>query len=105
MSMDDQNEVLRLRREVERLQGLLDQRTAALLPARTDAKSLHTNFEFLNDCCRYFENLLSEAAVRKKWELTNEDWERAGSDDELVRAIEETKIQRVRSGAAKREKA
>jgi hypothetical protein len=103
--MDDQNEILQLRKEIERLQGLLDQRTAARLPAQTDAKSLHTNFEFLSDCCRYSENLLSQEDVRKKWALTDEDWERAGSDNELVRAIEETKVQRVRSGAAKREKA
>jgi len=103
--MDDQNEILRLRKEIERLRGLLDQRTAALIPAPTDAESLHTNFEFLNDCCRYSENLLSQEDIRKKWKLTDEDWERAGSDDVLARAIEETKTQRVRSGASKRERA
>src|SRR5215472_632571 len=104
MSMDDQNEILRLRKEIERLQGLLDQRTAALIPAQTDAKSLHTNFEFLNDCCRYSENILSQEDVRKKWHFDAAAWELLGADNELVRAIEETKIQRVRSGAAKREK-
>jgi len=43
--------------------------------------------------------------VRKKWHFDAATWELLGSDDELVRAIEETKIQRVRSGAAKRERA
>jgi len=103
--MDEQNEIPRLRKEIERLQGLLDQRTATLIPAQTDAKLLHTNFEFLNDCCRYSENLLSQQDVRKKWKLSDEDWERAGSDDKLAQAIEETKIQRIRSGATKRERA
>jgi hypothetical protein len=35
--------------------------------------------------------------------LNESDWITLGSDDELVRAIEEEKIRRIRSGAAKRE--
>jgi hypothetical protein len=63
------------------------------------------NTELVNDLTRFAEGLLSESAVRKKWRLSEEIWEAFGNNDELVRAIEEEKIRRVRSGAAKRERA
>src|SRR5262245_43750308 len=61
------------------------------------------NHELVQDLCRYAENLASESAVRKKWRLSEEMWELLGADDELVRAIEEEKTRRIRSGATKRE--
>src|SRR5262249_7560508 len=61
------------------------------------------NHDLVQDLCRYAENLASESAVRKKWRLSEETWEALGSSDELVRAIEEERTRRVRSGAAKRE--
>jgi hypothetical protein len=66
-------------------------------------RSLHENFELIQDLCRYAENLASESAIRKKWRLSEETWELLGSSDELVRAIEEEKTRRIRSGATKRE--
>jgi hypothetical protein len=42
---------------------------------------------FINDMCRFSENILSEAAIRKKYRLTESDWEKL-NDDDLVRAIE-----------------
>src|SRR5262245_15439474 len=66
-------------------------------------RSLRENHELVQDLCRYAENLASESAVRKKWRLDEDVWEALGADDELVRAIEEEKTRRVRSGAAKRE--
>jgi hypothetical protein len=107
MPMDDsiQNEILRLRKEIERLQGLLDQRTTALIPAQTDAKSLHTNFEFLSDCCRYSENILSEEDVRKKWHFDAATWKGLGDNEALIEAIEAEKVRRIRNGSAKRERA
>src|SRR5262249_20205675 len=64
---------------------------------------LRENSEPVQDLCRYAENLASESAVRKKWRLSEETWELLGADDELVRAIEEEKTRRIRSGATKRE--
>ena len=69
------------------------------------AKSLIDNLELITDCCRYSEGLLPEAAVRKKYRFDEATWKRLGEDDALIEAIELEKIRRVRSGAAKREKA
>ena len=49
---------------------------------------LKDNIEFVSDCCRFRENILSEAAVKKKWKFDAATWEKLGDDDELVRAIE-----------------
>jgi len=66
-------------------------------------RALRENSELVRDLCRYAENLASESAVRKKWRLSEETWELLGADDELVRAVEEERTRRVRSGATKRE--
>jgi len=81
------------------------QDAATKVPPRAEVADLKDNHEFVSDCCRYNEGILIEAAVRKKWHFDAATWELLGSDDELVRVIEETKIHRVRSGAAKRERA
>jgi hypothetical protein len=60
---------------------------------------------FIEDLARFAENLVSEAAIRKRWRLEEEQWVTLGENDELVRAIEEEKIRRVRNGSAKREAA
>jgi len=67
--------------------------------------ALIDNLEFVSDMCRFAENILSEAAVRKKYRFDETTWSRLGEDDELVRAIEEERVRRIRSGSAKREKA
>jgi hypothetical protein len=72
-------------------------------PAPDPLLSLRENHELIQDLCRYAEGLCSESAVRKRWRLSEESWEALGGDDELVRAIEEAKTRRVRSGALKRE--
>jgi len=66
-------------------------------------RSLRENLELVTDLARFSETLLSESAVRRKWRLGEDVWEAFGADDELVRAIEEEKTRRVRSGALKRE--
>jgi hypothetical protein len=81
------------------------QEAAAKVLPRAEVADLKDNHEFVGDCCRYNEGILSEAAMRKKWHFDAATWELLGSNDELVRAIEEAKIHRVRSGAAKRERA
>jgi hypothetical protein len=81
------------------------QEAATKAPPRAEVADLKDNHEFVSDCCRYSEGVLSEAAVRKKWHFDAATWELLGSDDELIRAIEETRTNRIRSGAAKRERA
>ena len=66
-------------------------------------RPLRENHELIQDLCRYAENLASESAVRKRWRLSEETWEALGADDELIRAIEEERVRRIRSGTVKRE--
>jgi hypothetical protein len=66
---------------------------------------LEDDLEFVADCCRYAENILSEAAVKKKYRFDDATWEKLGSNDALVEAIEAEKIRRIRNGSAKRERA
>jgi len=68
-------------------------------------QSLIEDGEFIADCCRFAEGITSEAAVRKKYHFSEEAWERLGVDDKLIEAVEAEKVRRIRSGAAKREKA
>ena len=56
------------------------------------------------DLARYRENLLDEKAIRKKYRLADDVWEKLGDDDELIRKVEEESVRRIRSGSAKREK-
>ena len=66
---------------------------------------LEDNQEFIADCCRYAENILSEAAVKKKYRFDEVTWEKLGSNDKLVEAIEAEKVRRIRDGSSKRERA
>src|SRR5262249_22859573 len=68
-------------------------------------QSLIEDGEFIADCCRFAEGITNEAAVRKKYHCSEEAWERLGVDDKLIEAVEAEKVRRIRSGAAKREKA
>ena len=72
-------------------------------PVPDPIRPLRENHELIQDLCRYAENLASESAIRKKWRLSEETWEALGADDELIRAIEEERVRRIRNGAAKRE--
>ena len=107
--MNAQDEIERLKREVERLQEALRtseherRNTDAPLTQFTTGDSL--NLGFITDLARYAEGLLSEAAVRKKYGFSEDTWTKLGTDDALVESIELEKTRRIRSGAAKREKA
>jgi hypothetical protein len=60
----------------------------------------------ITDLARYGEGVLTEAEVRRKYRRFDDDiWEKLGSDDALVHAIEAERTRRVRSGACVREKA
>jgi hypothetical protein len=70
-----------------------------------DQTSLVENHEFIADCARYAEGLLSEKEVKKKHRFDNATWERLGENDALVEAIEAEKTRRIRNGSTKRERA
>src|SRR6516162_10388890 len=102
--MDAQTELMRLRAEIAELRKALGERQHLPAPA---SPSLIDNDEFVLTMARYSEGLegYSEQEVRRRWNFTDAEWTALGADDRLVERIQETKAARVRSGAAKREKA
>jgi hypothetical protein len=44
--------------------------------------------DFIVDCARFAEGILTEKAVKKKYLFDAETWERLGSDEALIEAIE-----------------
>jgi hypothetical protein len=70
-----------------------------------DPTSILENHEFVVDCARYAEGLLSEKEVKKKHHFDDDTWARLGDNDALIEAIEAEKVRRIRDGSAKREKA
>jgi hypothetical protein len=70
-----------------------------------DTADLAQDSDFLLDMCRFAEGIYSEAALRKKYRLAEDDWVTLGEDDDLVRRIEAERLRRVRDGSCKRERA
>ena len=70
-----------------------------------DPTSLIENHEFIADCARYAEGLLSEKEVKKKHHFDDDTWARLGEDETLIAAIEAEKLRRIRNGSTKRERA
>ena len=61
--------------------------------------------ELIENLARFADGTLSEAAVKARHHLSNEDWAALGESDKLVELVEACKLRRIRSGATKREKA
>jgi hypothetical protein len=61
--------------------------------------------DFIVDFCRFSEGILDEKFLRRKYRFDESVWESLGSDEVLIRAIEDEKIRRIRDGSSKREKA
>jgi hypothetical protein len=66
---------------------------------------LEDDLEFVADCARYAEGILSEEAVKKKHHFDDDTWEKLGNNEALIEAIEAEKIRRIRNGSTKRERA
>jgi hypothetical protein len=103
-AMDTQTELEQLRAEVAELRKALGNKQQLPAPKQP---SLIDNDEFILTMARYSEGLegYSEKEVRRRWNFTEADWTALGNDDRLVERIQESKMARVRSGAAKRDKA
>jgi hypothetical protein len=71
------------------------------------AQSCRENDELLTDLARFSEGLYTEKFIRRKYRdlLSEDDWVVLATDDLLVEMVETRKLQRVRDGSLKREKA
>jgi len=70
-----------------------------------DPTSVIEYHEFIIDCARYADGLLSEQDVKNKYRFDDDTWARLGENDALVEAIEAEKTRRIRNGSTKRERA
>ena len=70
-----------------------------------DPTSLIENHDFITDCARYAEGLLSEKDVKKRHHFDDNTWESLGNNEKLIEAIEAEKVRRIRNGSTKRERA
>ena len=71
-----------------------------------DLKPAHLeDDELIENLARFADGTLSEAAVKARHHLTNEDWAALGESDRLVELVEAAKLRRIRTGATKRERA
>ena len=61
--------------------------------------------ELIENLARFADGTLSEAAVKARHHLSNDDWAALGESDKLVELVETCKLRRLRSGATKRERA
>jgi len=100
-AMDTQTELEQLRAEVAELRKALGNKQQLSAPS---LPSLINDEEFILLMAKFSEGLESETAIRKRYRLSDADWERL-NDDTLIEKIELLRAHRVRSGAAKREKA
>ena len=63
------------------------------------------NDELIENLARFGDGTLTKEAVKSRHHLDDTDWVAMATDEEFVRRVEERKIQRIRSGATKRERA
>jgi hypothetical protein len=95
-----------------------DPSSIVIAPVATDANAgkvvlhgvtvpLHTadGQEFVLDCARNIEGLLSDQDIKSKYELNDDDWEQLATNTPLHRAVRTERERRVLSGAAPREAA
>jgi hypothetical protein len=61
--------------------------------------------QWVIDCCRAGENLLSDAELSEKWDLNDADWIAIRKDKALERAVRLERERRVRTGQAVKEAA
>src|SRR6478609_5651820 len=61
--------------------------------------------ELIENLARFADGTLSEAAVKSRHHLSNEEWSTLGDSDRLVELVEAAKLRRIRTGTTKRERA
>ena len=73
--------------------------------AAVNTTSLIENQDFVSDFARFSESILDEKFLRRKYKFDNSVWEKLGSDERLIEAIEYERVKRMRNGDSAREKA
>jgi hypothetical protein len=101
MSMNDQDEITRLKREVSRLQEQLKARQAPT----SSISSLIENQDLILDCCKFAEGLKTEKAIRKKWHFDETTWSELGKDEAFIEKVDRVRELRTKTGACARERA
>jgi hypothetical protein len=61
--------------------------------------------ELVENLARFADGTLSEATVKARHHLSDEAWTAMGENDKLVELVEARKLQRIRGGQTKRERA
>jgi len=61
--------------------------------------------EFIGDCCRHTEALLSDNDIKEKWALSDKDWVALASNPPLLAAVRNERFRRIQTGEAVREAA
>ena len=61
--------------------------------------------DLVENLARFSDGTLSEAQVKARHHLSNEEWKALGANDELVEKVEARKLARIRSGRTKVERA
>jgi hypothetical protein len=67
--------------------------------------NLAENHDFVADCCRFQEGILTEANMKLKYRFADSIWEKLGDNEGLLEAVEAEKVRRIRTGQQKRERA
>jgi hypothetical protein len=80
---------------------------ASELLLRGDSTSLDSKVgrEFIADCARFTEELLSEGDILSKWGLDRQAWERLGKNVAVLIAVQREREKRVAAGIAAKEAA
>jgi hypothetical protein len=60
---------------------------------------------FVTDCARNTEDLLSDSDIKRKWGLSDEDWQRLADNAALLHAVRAECERRISSGECAREAA
>jgi hypothetical protein len=68
-------------------------------------EDLINDHEFIVTLARLADGLTSQAAIKKRYNFTDDVWEQLGSNDALVEKIEAEKARRIRRGDTARERA
>jgi hypothetical protein len=79
--------------------------TAGSVVLRGEPVNLETEVgrQFVTDCCRNLEKLLSDKEVQQKWGLSDATWAGLASNTSLLTAVRAERTRRVHSGEAVRE--
>jgi hypothetical protein len=68
-------------------------------------EDLINDHEFIVALARFADGLTTQAAIKKRYNFTDDVWEQLGNNDALVEKIEAEKTRRIRRGDTARERA